>query len=98
MREGFGIAFIEANACGLPVVTIKHPQNAAGDLIVNGENGYTCDPTEEDLASKIILAIEKSSDMKPKCMAYAQKYDWDKIVDRVEAVYESICSGRKPES
>ena len=98
MREGFGIVFIEANACGLPVVTIKHPQNAAGDLIVNGENGYTCDNTEEDLASKIISAIEKSSDMKPKCMMYAQKYDWNKIVDRVEAVYESICSGRKPES
>ena len=98
MREGFGIVFIEANACGLPVVTIEHPRNAAGDLIVNGENGYTCDHTEEDLASKIISAIEKSSDMKPKCMMYAQKYDWDKIVDRVEAVYESICSGRKPES
>lgn len=96
-REGFGIVFIEANACGLPVVTIKHPQNAAGDLIITGENGYICDYTEEDLASKISTAIEKSSDIKAECMMHAQKYDWDKIVDRVEIIYNSIHSGNKPE-
>jgi len=96
-REGFGIVFLEANACGLPVVTIEHPQNAAGDLIINGENGYICDYTAEDLAFKINTAIDKSPDMKAECMMYAQKYDWDKIVDRIEIVYKSICSGSKPE-
>ena len=94
MREGFGIVFIEANACGLPIITIKNPQTAAGDLIVNGDNGYICDNTEEDLASKILSAIDKSSDMRPKCILYAQQYDWNRIVDQVEAVYKSICSDK----
>jgi len=32
-REGFGIAALEALACGIPVVTVDHPSNAARDLI-----------------------------------------------------------------
>jgi len=32
-REGFGIAALEALACGTPVVTVDHPSNAARDLI-----------------------------------------------------------------
>ena len=49
-REGFGIAVVEANACGLPVVTVRHPKNAACDLVVESENGFLCDLDEEDMA------------------------------------------------
>lgn len=42
IREGFGIIALEANAGGLPVVTVNHKRNAACDLINNG-NGFVCD-------------------------------------------------------
>jgi len=41
-REGFGIIVIEANACGITVITINHKDNAARDLIEEGKNGSVC--------------------------------------------------------
>ena len=88
-REGFGIVVIEANACGIPVITIDHKDNAAGDLIEEGRNGFICRLDEEEV-SKIIIRILKNSSglkMKKACMDLAKKYDWDNIVDKIEEVY-----------
>jgi hypothetical protein len=38
-REGFGKVVIEANACGIPAITVNEPDNAAKSLIKNGKNG-----------------------------------------------------------
>ena len=43
-REGFGMAALEANACGLPVVTVKHRMNAVMDLVTE-QTGIVCEPT-----------------------------------------------------
>ena len=52
-REGFGIVVIEANACGIPVITINHKDNAARDLIEEGKNGFVCQLNEEEIAKRI---------------------------------------------
>ncbi|MBA7557564.1 putative glycosyltransferase EpsD [subsurface metagenome] len=84
-REGFGIVVIEANACGIPVVTIDHKDNAARDLIEEGKNGFVCQLNEEEIAKRIIRILENNSGRKLKkvCMDLAKKYDWDKIVDEM---------------
>ncbi|MEM4621035.1 MAG: glycosyltransferase family 4 protein, partial [Desulfurococcaceae archaeon] len=85
-REGFGISALEANACGLPVVTLNHKMNAACELIRNGENGFICELSAEDVADKIIKAFDfRNSE---KCIETAKKYDWNYIVDLVESYYE----------
>jgi len=88
-REGFGIVVIEANACGIPVITINHKDNAARDLIEEGKNGFVCQLNEEEIAKRIIRILINSSglNMKKVCMDLAKKYDWDKIVDEIEGVY-----------
>jgi len=88
-REGFGIVVIEANACGIPVITISHKDNAARDLIEKERNGFICQLNEEEIAQRIIRILINSSGLKMKkvCMDLAKKYDWDKIVDEIEGVY-----------
>jgi glycosyltransferase involved in cell wall biosynthesis len=88
-REGFGIVVIEANACGIPVITIDHEANAAKDLIEEGINGFICQLNEEEIAKKTIRILNNGSgrNMEKDCKVLAKKYDWDKIVGEVEEVY-----------
>jgi glycosyltransferase involved in cell wall biosynthesis len=88
-REGFGIVVIEANACGIPVITINHKDNAAKDLIIEGENGYTCELDTKEMAKRIVNIFEKGLDKKTKqtCINSAKKYDWNKIVNKIEEEY-----------
>src|SRR4030042_513255 len=79
VREGFGIVAVEANACGLPVVTVRHPQNAAGDLVTDGENGFICEVSEADITDKILMAMDSKNNWEEKCQESAQRYDWDVI-------------------
>lgn len=89
IREGFGIVVIEANACGIPVITVNHKDNAAKDLIEEGKNGFICRLNEEEITKKITDIFAKDLDNRAKqiCTDSAKKYDWNKIVNKVEEVY-----------
>ena len=86
-REGFGIAALEANACGLPLVTVNHRMNAVSDLVTEG-TGLVCEPTIEELSKAIIRVLDISADMRTKCVELAKGYDWDRIGVIIEKVYE----------
>jgi glycosyltransferase involved in cell wall biosynthesis len=87
-REGFGMVVVEANACGVPVVVVDYPMNAAKDLVEEGKNGYISKPEQDDLAINIIQAIKNREQMKDTSIAKSLEYDWEKIVDRLENVYK----------
>ncbi len=92
VREGFGLVVLEANACGLPVITVNHPRNAACDLIKEGENGFICELAVEDIAEKIEIALISKQALENKCIEYAEKFDWDRIVDLIEESYKAAIS------
>jgi glycosyltransferase involved in cell wall biosynthesis len=85
-REGFGIAAVEANACGLPIITIDHAQNATKDLIKNGENGSLVPLDKEALAEAITRALAATEDQ-ARYHAYAEKYNWKSIVAEIQRAY-----------
>lgn len=86
-REGFGITVIEANACGLPVVTVDCDQNAARNLIQENKTGCVSKLESGALAEKIVFTLANHAAMKKNCVEFAKKYDWENLIDRLEQVY-----------
>lgn len=83
-REGFGMVIVEANAVGLPAVTIDHPSNAARNLIVEGSNGYLAKFSQESLATSIMRTLNSKAKMHPK--SYSKNFEWQDLSRKLEKV------------
>ncbi|GAA3227998.1 glycosyltransferase family 4 protein [Actinocorallia longicatena] len=58
-REGFGIAVLEALACGLHVITTTAPDNLAQHLVARAEHGTLCDHNARAFADAIDAALDR---------------------------------------
>jgi glycosyltransferase involved in cell wall biosynthesis len=58
IREGFSLVSIEANACGIPVITTTHEHNAARELIIEGRNGYLSDLDVKHMAAQMRMVLK----------------------------------------
>jgi glycosyltransferase involved in cell wall biosynthesis len=85
-REGFGLVVLEANACGLPVLTLDHPDNAAKDLIKEGVNGFVFNNSKE-LAKHINYIMKSGKEDALHYLKSVEQYDWQHTVDYVLDAY-----------
>jgi glycosyltransferase involved in cell wall biosynthesis len=89
-REGFGMIALEANACGLPVITIKHQDNASQEIIHDLKNGFICRLKEKEIAKNIETVLDRDVKMnkKPPINKIIKAYDWDEIIEKLERFYQ----------
>jgi glycosyltransferase involved in cell wall biosynthesis len=91
--ESFGMALIEAMACGKPVIASNLP--GVRTVVANGKDGLLVTPGNPD---ELAAAIQSLLDNPGECIKMGlsgqnkviEKYSWTKIVDRLEHAYKSV--------
>jgi glycosyltransferase involved in cell wall biosynthesis len=65
VREGFGLAVAESAAAGVPVVAVRHPDNAAVDLVEPGINGDLAEADDvADIADAIVRVVRAGAPLR----------------------------------
>ncbi len=89
-KEGWGLAVIEANALGTPVVA----RNAQGlrDSVRHQETGFLV-PSEDpaDYARALARLLEDNDSvraMRREALAWSERFDWERATDDLEALIE----------
>ncbi|MDP3764078.1 MAG: glycosyltransferase family 4 protein [bacterium] len=87
--EGFGLVFLEAAACGLPVVSAK--DTSAEDAVLDGKNGILVSAQDTAAAAEAIKQIlsdkKLSESFKQASLEFAQKMSWHKTATAYAELY-----------
>lgn len=92
IREGQGIAFIEAMASKTPLISAKSPYSAAEELISNGKNGFVVTPDPVSLANCMEQLLEDKTLWKRISDAgyeTSKLYDWQESVNTLEKILKN---------
>jgi glycosyltransferase involved in cell wall biosynthesis len=93
-REGYGMVVVEAAARGVPSVVVRDPDNAAVELVDEGENGFVAASAEPaELAAAILRVHAAGPDLRASTAAWfarnAQRLSLAGSLDRVAEAYRS---------
>lgn len=95
--ETFGVASVEASACGLPVVAA----NVGGlpEVVIDGKTGILVPPRDVEKTAEALLRLidhpEERDRMGKDGRAYVlERYDWERNVLQMTDVYESLIHDR----
>lgn len=88
LRESFGIAQVEAMACGKPIVATRN--GGSEEILTSGDYGLLVEPRDPDaLAEAVLKALSKEWDQ-DAILSRAREFTWAAIVNRILKVYESL--------
>ena len=73
-REGYGLDVLEAVSRGTPAVVVRGDDNAAAELVVDGENGFVASSASAaDLAAAIVRVHEAGTALREATLAWFRR-------------------------
>lgn len=97
-EESLGATFLEAWAHGKPIVGLRIPP--LEELTDGGRGGLLADPTPRDVADKLLALLRDPALMREMGewgrRRMLERYSWNAIAARTEAIYESLLDGAHP--
>jgi len=93
--ESFGIVLVEAMASGKPVISTD--VGAIPEIVDDGKTGIIVPPRDPKALANAILKLVRDKDLRIKMGIEGRKkaereYNWDRIVEMYEGIYESLTS------
>lgn len=87
--EGFGIVFIEAGSCGLPVVAGR--SGGISDAVVDGETGLLVEPESEDQVAAALVRILSDRELAARLGRQAReraerRFRWPVVIQRIREI------------
>lgn len=91
-REGYGLVVVEAALRGTPSVVVAGPDNAATELIEEGENGFiAASVSPDDLARSVVRAFAEGEELRARTLSWAaanhDRLALETSLERVLAAY-----------
>jgi phosphatidyl-myo-inositol dimannoside synthase len=96
--EGFGLVYLEANACGLPTIATW---NSGGEsAVIEGESGFLVDQHDPvQLASRISQVLTDPAlreRLSQGARQFARKHDWRDSAAELYQFYQTILDNAQP--
>jgi len=90
LHEGFGNVFIEAMACGIPVVST----NVAAVPEAVGEGGILVEPRNPDQLAEAMLKLLNDENLRQelskKALEHAKKFSIENRINKIEEIYRKV--------
>lgn len=88
--EGWANVFLEAMACGLPVVTTRVGGNA--EVVREPDTGTLVDYWDADSFAAALIARLENPGERQRIVEYARQNTWDARIDRLVEIFEQLAA------
>ncbi len=102
LAEGFGMALVEASACGKPVIAGR--SGGVPDAVLEGVTGLLVDPCDSDAVAAVIVKVLREPDLAKTLGTSGREgvesqMNWtraaDKFAQAMEKFFPQVVSGHK---
>ena len=95
--EGFGMVYLEANACGKPVIAGR--SGGVADAVVDGETGILVPPDSPEALAESICRVLTHKEYAERLGQQGREraileFSWDAVADRVDRIIMAVASGK----